>query len=445
MPVQRACRGQVLPFGLVLLLGACASFYFMVNTARMVEEKIRTTNAADAAAYSAALMEARALNHHAYVNRAIVANQVAIAQTLAMVGWTGHFAETWTRKSPILDALNDLAPVRGGGDAWRRHGQLLAVVAGQHAADYYSGGQASQTVRDEVMPIVNEIGAIAVIGFDLASTALAATQPIIEAALRSGEGAGGSPQQRIVERVVHAMDPALRAEIVASTHGYPRFLTAYRDADRDRLRHVVLESRDPFSRERAWTLEGGLAGHRLERRGTTTMPDADRWTSFDELSFRKRRLTRFGWRTQTIDLAHSDVEAGADGGRSETRYTPEYRWPFDAARYSGLPTTFDVPDDVAEPRTGVAVRVTKPWRATLTSQNAARATSSGRLALFDTGDGALGALARAETTFERPQARADARHELGSTFNPYWHARLVAPTSADRRYARAQHRDLELP
>ena len=64
----------------------------MVNAGKMLTEKIRVTNAADAAAYSAAVVEARALNYDAYLNRAMVANEMVIAQMVSLASWLDYFA-----------------------------------------------------------------------------------------------------------------------------------------------------------------------------------------------------------------------------------------------------------------------------------------------------------------------------------------------------------------
>ncbi len=48
---------------------------------------MRLANAADATAWSIATLEARALNYDAYTNRAIVANEVAIAQAISLISW----------------------------------------------------------------------------------------------------------------------------------------------------------------------------------------------------------------------------------------------------------------------------------------------------------------------------------------------------------------------
>ena len=57
-------------------------------------------------------------------------------------------------------------------------------------------------------------------------------------------------------------------------------------------------------------------------------------------------------------------------------------------------------------------------------------------------DGELGAIAKSEVYFSRPLdlayfGRADDQAEYGSAFNPYWQARLVETTNADRVVALA--------
>ena len=52
-------------------------------------------------------------------------------------------------------------------------------------------------------------------------------------------------------------------------------------------------------------------------------------------------------------------------------------------------------------------------------------------------DQELGAIAKSEVYFSRPKdlayfSRADDAEEYGSAFNPYWQARLVQTTNADR-------------
>jgi hypothetical protein len=46
-------------------------------------------------------------------------------------------------------------------------------------------------------------------------------------------------------------------------------------------------------------------------------------------------------------------------------------------------------------------------------------------------------LAAAVVKFDRPEGRADRRHEYGSLYSPYWVARLASPAAADRALASA--------
>jgi len=76
---------------LVVLLGALLSaLWWTTEAGSAVNEKQRLANAADAAALSAAVWQARALNFDAYTNRAIVANEAALAQSVSLRSWSSH-------------------------------------------------------------------------------------------------------------------------------------------------------------------------------------------------------------------------------------------------------------------------------------------------------------------------------------------------------------------
>src|SRR5690606_17141448 len=72
-----------------------------------------------AAAYSAALWRARVLNFHAYSNRAIVAQEVAVAQAVTLTSWAKYFerftahagvlATAWPPAAPVLSAAASVA------------------------------------------------------------------------------------------------------------------------------------------------------------------------------------------------------------------------------------------------------------------------------------------------------------------------------------------------
>ena len=75
-------RGQVLVWTLATAAACVAVFLAVYGVGQANIEKQKVVNTADAAVYSAAMMEARTLNFEAYVNRSIVANEVVIAQVV---------------------------------------------------------------------------------------------------------------------------------------------------------------------------------------------------------------------------------------------------------------------------------------------------------------------------------------------------------------------------
>src|SRR5690606_34826437 len=86
-PRGRRAQGQVMVLFLVLVGVLCLGMLLMFNTGQTVNKKVRLTHAADAAAYSVAVQEAKVLNFAAYLNRAQVANEVTIAQLVSIWSW----------------------------------------------------------------------------------------------------------------------------------------------------------------------------------------------------------------------------------------------------------------------------------------------------------------------------------------------------------------------
>ena len=73
--------------GVVLVL----SMLSLYRTGRITSDKMAMQNAADAMAYSISTVEARDLNFAAYLNKAMVANEVAIGQAIGMASWAWHW------------------------------------------------------------------------------------------------------------------------------------------------------------------------------------------------------------------------------------------------------------------------------------------------------------------------------------------------------------------
>ena len=177
-------RGQVLPLGLVFLVICCAALLFMFSAGKVVDEKLTVTNAADAAAYSAGIAHARSLNYEAYVNRAIIANELAIAQAVSMVSWVRYF-EQGVYNVATLDELVVQHLIAGGVP-------IAAVLSGTAYLDAWTGGTALQEIV-EIIEYINALGIINIhAGRDHRAPRVAAGHRscIFERCAADGPGAG---------------------------------------------------------------------------------------------------------------------------------------------------------------------------------------------------------------------------------------------------------------
>jgi len=99
---KRYQQGQALIYGIFVMMGGLAALYFLFNTGQLTREKTKLVNTADAVAYSAGVMNARALNFEAYTNRAMLANTVAIAQLVSLSSWV-QYTNTLANYGYVVD------------------------------------------------------------------------------------------------------------------------------------------------------------------------------------------------------------------------------------------------------------------------------------------------------------------------------------------------------
>lgn len=459
---RQRLSGQVLPAAVGLLLVIAGMFYLMVNSGQSITEKMRVTNAADAAAYSAAVVEARALNYDAYLNRAMVANQLAIAQIISFSSWIKYFAvaaDTYGKN--ILQVNRFVFPEE----------EVMALNAVFLATNYISAY--TNTTAQQYVEMADPYLGASVTALNRLVNELSRSQKAVHANL-----AGGIRQRQIANDVVKAMDPALKAEVVLASHGFDAFTKGYNrfgssGDERGRFADVTMRSRDEFTRERSWTIKSEdfpliRKDGALKKRGGTELVGYDQWRAVDTLELHGRRFGcgRFGtswcsdikrpigWGAAMVSRSGFDNGPGYHGNAykenattasnaDSVMATPTY------AFFSGIPDSrelrkLDPEDDIT---TGITIRVHKAQSATLTSGNVLRAKSSGDLALFSDhpSNGQIAALSRAQVFFDRIAERRDGETEIGSLYNPYWRVRLVAPTVADKAYAATRQSGLSLP
>ena len=418
-------RGQVLALLLLLWAALLGGLLLVFNSGQIVAAKVRLVGAADAAAYSAAVWQARALNFQAYMNRGIVANEVATAQLVSLRSWSTYMDQIVREAATVSSVAPPLAApmqtlARGWGsvnEGLQRALPLLEAATSRWNVDVLS--------RAEYLA-------------DLTTPATAASLAHDVAVANVPELHGEAPSR------VFALDDARRWQALTDSHG--------RNGDeRRRLRDVVMASRDGFSRSRDWTF--GLPPLvTLKKRGGTDLLGYDSWRAMDTAALH-------------VTALFLSAEQPLAWGSAENRNRPSPSQGDFGGSYRDNPQTTDVAAGMLVPRNGYAglpsyrdVHINRdntrsPLRYELELRQSAStiATSDvvmGGAATVVPGEesklvapafhsGSAFALAAAQVWFARPVGRADHREELANLFNPYWQARLAAVSHAQRALAAA--------
>lgn len=110
--------GQAIVLVLLLTVVGVVAALSLLSTGLLTSKKMQLQNAADATAYSVSVIEARDLNFAAYINRSMVANEVAIGQMVSMMSWVSmmrslpEFVDNYADAiNAVLSATGVLAPV----------------------------------------------------------------------------------------------------------------------------------------------------------------------------------------------------------------------------------------------------------------------------------------------------------------------------------------------
>ena len=295
--------GQAALFATILIPVVLLAGLLVFNTGQLTATKLKTQNAADAAAFSAMQMEARELNFISYTNRAMVANQVAIGQTISLVSW-GHYVKNLGQ---TIQQIGTVASVIPG------VGQAIGAITNAIARVTNALGQGVEEASKVVLPLL-----------DGADMALSGAQEMYH--LNNGvfpnSGKPGA-MTAVAEQVAKLNDPQAQLNtVVLSTmlvsydlergNFIKRWGGTKADAQ-ERMAYLINASRDGFTRERndmptilrpfqslpLWPFRIGM-----ERRGgsqiATDVTGKYAWSGMDTLSFRmwkyKCRWSGCGWR-----------------------------------------------------------------------------------------------------------------------------------------------------
>lgn len=475
-------QGQAIPIGIAAILGITLLMLILFNTGQVVSEKMRLVNTADAAAYSGLVWQARTLNFEAYTNRAMVANQVAIAQLVTLVSWSRY--------------INQLSQNLSVAVSWIPYVNAVARVLAQVA-------QGFQRLME---PLARGL----IIGIDGILTILTNAQTVAY-----NFSYGATPLT--VREVVRANDPNYQVTFlgngyeVVNGRQWNDLSEQYQSNRRhERNANVVRASRDGFTTDRRGRAFGGdgwltlpslppvswlinwhfhrQADTRLVSRGNVNSrrepSDLEwEWKAKDTLSLwvsvRSWSLRR-GWRTtwtEIVPIAGGSALTSTTAndfnwanrwftGERSNRRSEAYA---DAnvvnlhqnrAAYHGIRNYWDIRNadrgqrQSASTQLGIEIR-RNPAAPVRTSSNipglgSANAYTAGstrngfgpgtfraddQFARSTGGAPEISAVSRAQLFFQRPRGfndRPDGRIEYSNLFNPYWDVHLVNPNTERR-------------
>jgi hypothetical protein len=437
--LKRPAKGQALVMGLVVLFMGTITLFYLFGTGQISADKQRVTNAADAAAYSAALWRARVLNYDAYSNRAMIANEVAIAQTLTLV------SETQYLKNFALCLAQE--PGDGGVTCQAAVPKILQLIPYLKAA-FVAASTALRAYDEALQPVVvAEVEARS----KIMNKALSLSQTALDVSTNF------AAVQTIVDQVTTANDAHFNAKILPDTFAGPGgFTKQYTGSDRIRSAALVRQGLDRYSQNRGFEKvlipDICVAGIQLEKRGGTTLDSSlDRYEAADNLSEWddffdishgcQRKESPMGWGDRQASGGTSNQDTGnvrsnpkaLDYARNAAVSPEGYIGvqPFRDLNYAGL--TGNDPQ-VKNPTFPLGVVMHLPG-ADLRTANTLN-IGTGRLRMPESLDkNELSTVAAAEVYFQRPSPNTNGGVEYPSLFNPYWQARLTEPTVAQRAAA----------
>lgn len=427
---------------IALLFAGSLGIYLMFSAGQVFATRQRLNNAADAAAYSAAAWRARVMNYQAYANRAIVVQEVAVAQAVTLVSWARYFAAFTGTASALSAGYPPVATVLALGRDLAEGAMALA----------------EQAAGEEIPARTNY------------KQLLAASQEVMQRAI--GTFALGA----VANEVARANDPRFFAFAMADAQAdLPS--RRYEGAERTRLRGVVVNSLDGFTRgPRGMDMTlyplpslcfgNPLAGidtwfQELHKRGGTVMaPDLERWEAADTHSLHTYvpmrgflGIFRGCRRVEALPLGWGAAEAGEESVGVLQANPGDVRFngaatgmaegvmlgrPVDGMQtYPGMAVARDL--DYAQlantqfPVSRVAVLARTEGATARTANTLNLGVGRFRLAERFAG-GRLWSLSAAEVYFRRPPSDHD-RLEYASLYSPYWQVRLAEPTAAERALA----------
>lgn len=431
-------KGQALLAVLAFTLILAITLVYLFNTSQLLAERAKAKVLADHAAFNTATKQAQLLNANAYMNKAKITNQLAIAQAVSVASWAEHF-------EPMPDNT-----------------RIINMIPYVGAQIHQGVTQASQAIQ-----MVSESQGVLVTA-NATSTALISKH---QQFLNTTYLATLENEHKLVLKN-SSIGSRFDANL-SKTYLTKQFISRYSGDSKDpyqgrlRMREVLLNARDDFTRSRRPSSNQSFTiipfpRVKLERRGGTELSDdMNQWKGVDTFSLHMQRWRRWRLHNYEYPIGYGSAVAsksgdsdannrigysGASGinGRASRRAN-NTRPSWDSRNRSmmgeyGVPEYWDLHKDELlgdSPSRQFTVSVFK-------SKNNLNTTSG--ISNFQVGDqvdiktpGKINAFSTAEVYFERPLKDRNGKDgylnngyiEKASLFNPYWNVRLVDSSAKD--------------
>lgn len=292
---NRFQRGQALPVGIALLMFGVLITLVLYSSGQLVTEKSRIANTADAAVYSGMVWQARALNFKSYTNRAMVANQVSIAQFVSMASWTQYGKQTAENLNNTIGLIPIIRP-------------------------YTQAVESAMTAIDQVVDGISKI----------AIPVISVVTQVLSYAQQGVYYSTFAVTPALVREVVKANDKDYDVDSKYAIAGlgqnainWNSFIKRYDDEEGlGRKADIITDSRDAFTRDRGWKVGRfnlGLFRVEIRKEGTTNLVQKDgqwMWKGKDTQSIHtwKWRCKWSGckWRHSELPVGWGAVYASND-------------------------------------------------------------------------------------------------------------------------------------
>jgi hypothetical protein len=432
-------RGQSLVFLLGLTAALVGAFLIAFNSGQVLNQKQRLINTVDAAAYSGAVWQTRTLNFESYMNRAMVANEVAIAQSVSMRSWIEYMDVTLSNISTVTSWIPYVnAATRAISRVWAGINRGVQPVLGVAEG-------AISALNNQVLSNAQQLVHVG---------AFAASRDIANQTITANDRQ-------------NAPSGAQNALLARNSVAWLRLTSNYAGNQRTRNRDVVLRSRDGFSANRSSRFAPVPASLvvQLRKHGGTDMIGFDEWRGMDTFAMHNRRSVIFGRWRETLPVGWGGAQNHPRNSRSRGqgfhggtyRENPNTsrladgvrtRNPYRQTSYQGLARTRDISNpNRRDDRT--LEFVVEAQRGAANVETSDTALNAGEVPLW-TGamanhrpnlhNGQMYALGQAQVYFMRPEGRRDGRREFPSLYNPYWQTRLAPVDRTSRTISAAQKR-----